>query len=148
MQADTYMSELRDRGYRLTGKRKMILEFLLTHNRYISARELIDHMKSNYPTLSFETVYRNLKTLRDEGMIEESSFGDNETKYRIACQDEHHHHYICIECGQTMTIEHCPMPALGHEPEGFHILRHRFEVLGICAQCQAQARAQVKPTLE
>jgi len=144
MQADGYLSELRGRGYRLTGKRKDILEFLLAHNRYITARELINHMKIMYPTLSFETVYRNLKTLSEEGMIEESSFGENETKYRIACQAEHHHHYICIECGQTSTITHCPMPSLGNEPEGFTILRHRFEVLGVCARCQAAVKAAVQ----
>jgi len=141
--ADAYLTELRDRGYRLTGKRKEILEFLLAHDRYISARELIEHMKARYPTLSFETVYRNLKTLHDEGMIEESSFGDNEAKYRISCQTEHHHHYICVECGQTATISHCPMPELGDEPEGFKVLRHRFEVLGVCAHCQVEAQKRV-----
>lgn len=135
MRTEEYMHELKDRGYRLTGKRKEILDFLLLHNRYISARELIEYMKEKYPTMSYETVYRNLKTLRDEGMIEESRFEDNETKYRIVCQTGHHHHYICIHCGRTMVIEHCPMPELT-VPDGFHVLQHRFEVLGYCAQCQ------------
>ncbi|PWI57247.1 hypothetical protein BM613_09680 [Sulfoacidibacillus thermotolerans] len=137
MGTEEYMSELKDRGYRLTGKRREILEFLLCHNRYISARELIDYMKAKHPTMSYETVYRNLKTLRDEGMIEESRFEDNETKYRIICQPGHHHHYICIRCGRTMVIDHCPMPELSI-PKGFHVLRHRFEVLGYCEQCQRE----------
>lgn len=135
MKSDPYMSELRDRGYRLTGKRREILEFLLRQNRYVSARELIDHLKVKYPTLSYETVYRNLKTLRDEGMIEESRLEENESKYRIACQTEHHHHYVCIHCGKTLVLEHCPMLELGLAPEGFVVLRHRFEVLGYCANC-------------
>lgn len=139
MRTDPYLSELKDRGYRLTGKRREILEYLLQHNRYISAREVIESMKQKYPTMSFETVYRNLKTLRDEGMIEESRFEDNETKYRIACQGEHHHHYICIGCGKTMMIAHCPMPELGCSPEGFTVLQHRFEVLGYCGDCNSSS---------
>lgn len=136
MQSDPYMSELRDRGYRLTGKRREILEYLLRQNRYMSARELIDHMREKYPTLSYETVYRNLKTLRDEGMIEESRFADNEAMFRIACQSGHHHHYICVHCGKTMVLDHCPMPEIDGAPEGFSVLRHHFEVLGYCAACR------------
>lgn len=136
MHTDVYMSELKDRGYRATGKRRDILDYLLSHNRYINARELIDAMKEKYPTMSLETVYRNLRTLRDEGIIEESRFEDNETKYRISCQTSHHHHYICIACGKTMVIDHCPMPDVGSVPEGFMVLQHRFEVLGYCADCR------------
>lgn len=134
MQTDTYLSELRTRGYRLTGKRREILDYLLSHNRYVSAKELIDYLKSKYPTMSFETVYRNLKTLRNEGMIEESRF-DDESKFRIACQTGHHHHFICLRCGRTMVLEHCPMPDLEEIPAGFTVLKHRFEVLGYCKEC-------------
>ena len=135
MQADVYMTELKDRGYRATGKRRELLSYLLDANRYVSARELIDHMRSRHPTMSYETVYRNLRTLRDEGMIEESRFEDNESKFRIACQANHHHHYICVRCGRTTVIEHCPMPGVGCAPAGFVVLGHRFEVIGYCPEC-------------
>nr|NNM91525.1 transcriptional repressor [Bacilli bacterium] len=142
MHTDVYMSELKDRGYRATGKRRDILEYLLQHNRYISARELIEAMKEKYPTMSLETVYRNLRTMRDEGIIEESRFEDNESKYRIACQTSHHHHYICIACGNTMVIDHCPMPSVGSVPKGFVVLQHRFEVLGYCETCAPKTKAE------
>ena len=136
MQTDMYMTTLKDRGYRLTGKRREILDFLLQNNRYVTARELIDHLRESYPTLSRETVYRNLKTLRDEGIIEESRFDELEARYRMACQNGHHHHYICVMCGKTIMLDHCPMPALGCAPSGFTVLQHRFEVLGYCSDCQ------------
>ena len=135
MTTDTYLSELRHRGYRLTGKRREILDYLFDHNRYVSARELIDFLKQKYPTMSFETVYRNLRVLRDEGMIEESRF-DEESKFRIACQTGHHHHFVCIRCGRTMVLGHCPMPDLGAIPDGFTVVQHRFEVLGYCVSCR------------
>ena len=136
MQPDAYMSALKNRGYRATGKRREILSFLLDENRYVSAREIIDHMREKHPTLSLETVYRNLRTMQTEGIIEESRFKEGESKYRIACQTDHHHHYICIRCGRTLVIEHCPMPDLGRAPEGFTVLGHRFEVLGYCPDCR------------
>jgi Fur family zinc uptake transcriptional regulator len=141
VQTDAWMSELRDRGYRVTGKRRDILQYLLESDRYVSARELIDHMRARYPTMSLETVYRNLHTLRDENIIEESDFADHETRYRIACREGHHHHFICVCCGRTTVIDHCPMPDIGRVPPGFRVLQHRFEVLGCCEDCTEADRS-------
>ncbi len=135
MHTEVYVSELKDRGYRVTGKRRDILDYMLSHDRYIGARELIDYLRQKYATLSLETVYRNLKTLRDEGMIEESRFEDHEAKYRISCQSSHHHHFVCLGCGCTTVIDTCPMPDLGMVPNGFTVVQHRFDVLGYCAKC-------------
>ncbi|RIV24157.1 transcriptional repressor [Alicyclobacillaceae bacterium I2511] len=136
MQREEFFENLKRRGYRLTGRRKEIVDFLLARaDGYITAKELIEYLQKRHPTLSFETVYRNLYTLRDEGFIEESHFGD-ETHYRIPCFPSHHHHFVCISCGRTYVMDHCPMPAISDIPVGFTILQHRFEVFGLCAQCR------------
>jgi len=135
---DKFLDRLKEQGFKLTGKRKSIVEILLAEDRYISAKELLERMKEQYPRLSFDTVYRNLHLLKEEKLIEESVFGDGGSKFRIACDthDHHHHHYICTLCGKTELVEGCPMDALGLEPpRGFHVEAHRFEIFGQCATC-------------
>ncbi|HEU4965254.1 MAG TPA: Fur family transcriptional regulator [Bacilli bacterium] len=134
---DKYMEQLREQGFKLTGKRKEIIEVLLEEDRYISAKELLERLKQQYPRLSFDTVYRNLSLLKDEKIIEETTFGDGGSKFRITCDtNRHHHHYICTQCGKTEVVDDCPMDALELKaPSGFHIKSHRFEIFGQCADC-------------
>jgi Fur family transcriptional regulator, zinc uptake regulator len=135
-----FMEQLKEQGFKLTGKRQTIVETLLAEDRYISARELLDRMKLQFPRLSFDTVYRNLHLLKEERIIEESVFGDGGSKFRISCDthDGHHHHYICTLCGKTELVEGCPMDILQVQaPSGFHIATHRFEIFGECAHCHS-----------
>jgi Fur family zinc uptake transcriptional regulator len=136
-----FLERLKVQGFKLTGKRKSIVDILLEEDRYISAKELLERMKEQFPRLSFDTVYRNLHLLKEEGVIEESVFGEGGSKFRIACDthDHHHHHYICTVCGKTELVEGCPMDALQSQiPKGFTIETHRFEIFGQCADCSSR----------
>jgi Fur family transcriptional regulator, zinc uptake regulator len=134
---ERFLERLKVQGFKLTGKRKSIVEILLEVQRYISAKDLLERMKEQYPRLSFDTVYRNLHMLKEESLIEESTFGDGGRMYRITCDaHDHHHHYICTICGKTELVEGCPMDVLEVQaPTGFHIQSHRFEIFGECADC-------------
>jgi Fur family zinc uptake transcriptional regulator len=139
---EKFFDRIKEQGFKLTGKRQTIVEILLAEDRYISAKELMERMKEQYPRISFDTVYRNLHLLKEERIIEESFFGDGGSKFRISCDthDHHHHHYICTRCGKTELVEGCPMDALGlHVPQGFRVESHRFEIFGACAKCHANA---------
>lgn len=141
---EKFLDLLKTQGFKLTGKRRTIVEILLEEDRYISAKELLERLKEQFPRLSFDTVYRNLNLLLEEGLIEESTFGDGGSKFRITCDThDHHHHYICTLCGKTELVEGCPMDALTeHAPKGFHVQAHRFEIFGQCATC-ASTEARV-----
>jgi Fur family transcriptional regulator, zinc uptake regulator len=139
---DKFLDRLKEQGFKLTGKRRSIVEILLEEDRYISAKDLLERLKTQFPRLSFDTVYRNLHLLKVERLIEESVFGDGGSKFRIACDtNHHHHHFICTVCGKTQLVEGCPMDALKLEaPAGFHIETHRFEIFGHCADCCQSVR--------
>ncbi|RIV23194.1 transcriptional repressor [Alicyclobacillaceae bacterium I2511] len=136
MEKEEFYKNLQLKGYRLTQRRQEIIDYLFTFpNRYIAAREIIEYLQSKHATLSFETVYRNLHTLRDEGLLVELQFG-TEAHYRIPCTIAHHHHFVCLACGRTYALLSCPMSTIKDFPEGFEILYHRFEIFGLCADCQ------------
>ncbi|MBN2908206.1 transcriptional repressor [Polycladomyces sp. WAk] len=129
------LEKLKANGYKYTGKREMMVQLFAEENRYLSAREVLDHMQKAYPGLSFDTVYRNLSLFEDLGILEGTDW-DGERRYRFRCEgDTHHHHLICTVCGRTRKLEICPMNAILGQPEDFHITGHRFEIYGRCADC-------------
>lgn len=132
---DDALKKLKAEGYKTTGKREKMLLYLDQHPKYVSGKEMIDYLKSDYPGLSYDTVYRNLALFSELGILEETEL-EGERKYQLSClTDHHHHHLICLTCGKTRVIESCPMddvPAL----KDFDVTGHKFEVYGYCNECQ------------
>ncbi|WP_044641458.1 Fur family transcriptional regulator [Risungbinella massiliensis] len=136
MDLQAALDRLKDKGYKYTGKRELMVEIFRREGRYLSAKEVLDYMQEEYPTLSFDTVYRNLSLFEELDIVEATEW-DGERRYRFHCGgNDHHHHLICTDCGKTRTIDICPMNAILGKPEKFEITGHKFEIYGKCEHCQ------------
>lgn len=133
------LNVLKDNGYKFTGKREEMLRIFSLENRYLTAKEILEYMQKDYPTISFDTIYRNLALFQDLEVLEWTQL-DSERIYRLSCTttEHHHHHLICTTCGKTKEIKLCPMDAVLGEPEGFRITGHKFEIYGYCKECDQQ----------
>lgn len=126
---------LKEKGYKYTGKRVDMLDFLADHDKYMTAKEILEGLKDTYPTISFDTIYRNLNLFEELGIIETTELY-GEKHFRFSCtHEDHHHHFICLECGKTRHIDLCPMDHVRDELQGFSISGHKFEVYGYCNEC-------------
>lgn len=137
MNVDDALKLLKDHGYKYTGKREKILEIFFNEKRYMPAREIMSYMEKSYPSLSFDTVYRNLSLLEELGILEATEL-QGERQYRFSCSSEdhhHHHHVICTKCKKTITLDICPMKIMENQIEGFQITGHKFEIYGYCRDC-------------
>ncbi|MFM1655023.1 Fur family transcriptional regulator [Brevibacillus sp. B_LB10_24] len=136
MTVEEALQMLKDNGFKYTGKREEIIRICAEQKRYLSAKDILELMKEEYPTLSFDTVYRNLSTFVQLGILEETEL-DGEGKYRLACSlhGHHHHHVICTVCGRTSSLSDCPMNIMSHLPDDFQVTGHKFEVYGTCKEC-------------
>ncbi|WP_017596637.1 Fur family transcriptional regulator [Nocardiopsis potens] len=90
---------------------------------------------------SLSTVYRALRRLAAEGVLDTVHSSDGELLYRL-CGGAAHHHLLCRLCGQ---VEEVPEPdeltALAERigaAGGYRSLRYSFELSGICAGCAAE----------
>ncbi len=126
---------LKEKGYKHTGKREQMLQLFSEEKRYIAAKDVLEAMQNEYPGLSFDTIYRNLSTFVELGILEMTEL-EGEKKFRFSCStDEHHHHIICLTCGKTKHIHLCPMDQLSGDSNDFKIVGHKFEVYGYCKEC-------------
>ncbi len=126
---------LKEAGFKITNKRREIIEIFAENQNYQTAKFVYQTLSKKYPTMSYNTTYRNLYDFVERGILESTEY-NQEQLFRISCGTHHHHHFICTECGKTLPIHLCPMGAVESELKDVEIEEHRFEVFGKCSQCK------------
>ncbi|MFL9649458.1 Fur family transcriptional regulator [Exiguobacterium chiriqhucha] len=136
MKETEQLTRLQSSSLKVTPKRIEMFAFLAAEERYVSAKDVLDYMRAKHPTMSFDTVYRNLKSFAEEGLLEATEL-NGEKAFRVMCGSNHHHHHlICRGCGKTKLLELCPMRYVETLDPDFEVVDHKFEIYGYCKQCK------------
>jgi len=94
------------------------------------------------------TIYRTLELLRSAGLIQEHDFGEGFKRYEPLAARGYHEHLLCLRCGRVeeFTSERFQrMSALIAEEHGFRHHHHRWEIYGVCPECQRRDPATRRP---
>src|SRR5690606_13555652 len=127
---------LKEKGFKHTDKRQEMLELFSVSDKYLTAKDVLDGLKTNYPGLSFDTIYRNLSLFADLGILETTELSV-EKHFRFTCGGTHHdNQFIYLECGNTKEIESCPMDKIVDTLAGYDVTGHKFEIYGSCPECR------------
>lgn len=122
-------------GHRLTPSRRSVLESIARHQQNFTPDEIIEDSRP----AGRATVFRTMRLLQDEGAICRVTMSDGSMRYRVGSVG-HHHHFICLSCGDVRDVSGCDAPAsvleLGAR-EGFQIEGHSLELYGRCAACSS-----------
>jgi len=97
------------------------------------------------PKISLGTVYRNLELLSQVGMIQKLEYSGGEARYDGVT--DHHYHVRCNNCGRIDDIHSLSTDLIDkniNDLNGYEILGHRLEFLGICPNCQSYSSSEVQ----
>jgi Fur family ferric uptake transcriptional regulator len=135
--------KLKDKEYKLTPQRQIILKaFFEKNRRHLSAEELYSIVKERYPEIGLATVYRTLDLLAELGILQKMDFGDGKARFELNDEDVHHHHHlICLSCGKVQEFQLDLLEPLEESIEqstGFDIIDHRLKFYGYCSDCKRE----------
>ncbi|MEZ4870358.1 MAG: Fur family transcriptional regulator [Caldilineaceae bacterium] len=137
---ETYLTSLREAGYRITEQRQAICEYLAQTEKHPTPYEVYADLTAVYPDISRATVYNTLKTLQQLGAIVEINFGANHTHYETDTSP--HVNLICLQCHAVVDYHGDFIPTEEftrlQESLAFQPLAAKLDVLGLCQKCQQQ----------
>jgi Fur family peroxide stress response transcriptional regulator len=127
---------LLERGIKPTYQRLKILDFMSQNIRNHPTVEMIhEELAKEIPTISMTTVYNNLSTFIQKGLV--CGVTITGTKARYDSNTEPHHHFLCKRCGRIIDID---VPCSIAAKKGKLVDGHKIEEIhgyfkGTCKSC-------------
>jgi Fur family ferric uptake transcriptional regulator len=133
---------LRSRGKsRATPERYAVLDVVLQTQGHFDAEGLYYRLKSNGAKVSKATVYNTLDILQECGLVTKYRFTDKLSRYEKAFGKPHHHHLVCLECGDIVEFVNDRLNRLQDEvcgEKGFAPNSSSIQIFGTCSKCRKQ----------
>lgn len=133
-----------DTGLRRSDQRFQIAECILHAGGHLSAQEIIERVRKEYPEIGPATVYRNLKVLCDAGVLTETVLNtESHVVYEVSA-NAHHDHIVCLDCDEIFEFHEPKIETLQAklcEASEFQLTGHRHVLYAHCSRLKgAQAR--------
>ncbi len=133
---------LRETGHKMTPQRMMILTSLRHAPDHLTAADIFERVKAEYPYVDISTVYRTLTVLKDLRLIAETDMGGGDATFEWV-GTEHHHHLICRRCNAVAQLDHHYLADVGARIAadlGFRADLDHFAIFGVCERCYEESR--------
>lgn len=138
-QSENALETLRKAGHRLTDARKASVGILAEAKSPLSASEVLKAFAKKRVLADRATVYRELEFLVKTGIAAPVRFEGRAVRYELSGQ-AHHHHAVCVKCEDVQDVEADAALEAAEariaKRAGFHVLRHAFELFGLCKNCR------------
>jgi len=128
--------ELHQKGLRLTPQRELVLA-AVRELGHATPEEVAEKVRSSHPGINLSTVYRNLETLENVGLVLHTHLGHGGATYHAA-EELTHLHLVCSDCGE---IGDAPIDAAAKfvntlsDEYGFKTDVTHFAAYGLCSKC-------------
>ena len=119
---------------RVTRQRDAIKSAIQASERPLSPAEVLKRSRSTVNALGLATVYRTLKLLVAEGIVQAITLPGESPRYEMA-ESAHHHHFQCNTCRRVYDVPGCPGDLRRMAPRGFTVEHHDVTLYGRCSDC-------------
>lgn len=95
---------LDSKGLKHSTQRVKIMNYILLLPGHFRVQDIAREIQSVSPGIGAATIYRNIKTLCDAGIVRETLVDqDGQTVYELL-DDDHHDHIVCLDCRQIFEF--------------------------------------------
>ena len=138
------MEVVRRGGLRLTSSRRLVLEALLATREPISAEEIADGLGGRMTQSDIASVYRNLETLGELGLVRHFHAGHGPGRY-VLVGFGNREYLACESCGVLESVEPAALDGVRdavRDLSGFEASFSHFPIVGLCARCAKQRKTR------
>ena len=135
-----FLRELRERGFRLTPQREVVLAVMHQIEGLATAEEIYQRVHALSASVDISTVYRTLDLLQDFHLVAELDPGDGHRRYELLGVHGQHVHLVCSVCGEVIGADIEPFQAMADEIKeryGFEVDLEHLSITGVCQKCAA-----------
>jgi Fur family ferric uptake transcriptional regulator len=132
------VTTLRARGLRVSAARRLVLEALFTAGGPITAEAIADGLGDRLPRSDLASVYRNLDTLEEIGMVRHFHLGHGAGLYALAGRYEQGY-AACGRCGSHEPLPRAVVERVAdvlREATGYSAELSHFPIVGRCPDCE------------
>jgi len=132
-----------ERGLKMTGQRRLIARVLSEADDHPDVEEVYRRALALDDRISIATVYRTVRLLEENGILERRDFGGGRARYDPTDRG-HHHHLIDVDTGRVIEFSdeaHEEVARLIAARLGFTLIGQRLELFGKRAATAEQTPA-------
>ena len=133
--ADAVLRKLRERGLRISTARRVIVNHLFEADAPVSAQQIAAGLDRT--PLDLASVYRNLETLQEHGVVRHFHAGHGPGRYVLVGRGEREY-LTCDCCGAIEEIDRSELDPLRdrvQERYGYEVGFTHFPMVGLCPRC-------------
>ena len=137
-----FLQKLRERGFRLTPQREMVLSAMHETKGLATADEIYSRVQESSSAVDLSTVYRTLDLLQEFNIVACIDPSDGQHRYELLGVHGPHIHLICRSCGKVMGIdlqEARPLAGQLKAKYGFAADLDHLSIAGLCRACVERA---------
>jgi Fur family ferric uptake transcriptional regulator len=131
-----WQTRLRQRGYRLTPQRQLVLQ-AVGELGHATPEDIATAVQRTASGVNISTVYRTLELLEELGLVQHTHLGHGAPTYSVTTDDDHVH-LVCRDCG---AVHEADAEVLGdavqrlQSEHGFALDVGHVALFGRCAAC-------------
>ncbi len=130
---------LKEKGkLRATAARFAVLDEVLHTQGHFDVEGLYYRLITSGVKVSKATVYNTLDLLKDCGLVSKYRFAENTSRYEKAFGRPHHHHLICLKCGDIIEFVNEKLERIQDEvcrEKRFESQSSTLQIFGTCPKC-------------
>jgi len=143
LHVEEFRRRFREAGLSLTHQREILFRAVLELRNHPSPEAIYERVRREIPSISLGTVYKNIKTFLDTGILREVS--PHHGTLRLEANLHAHHHLVCTRCKAIVDVDETavePVKLTRKPPKGFHVERYSVEFYGVCPACAGAGKQQ------
>ena len=127
-----------DGKHRATPERYAILDAVLQSQGHFDVESLYYRLVTSGVKVSRATVYNTLEILQSCGLVSKYRFAEKTSRYEKSYGKPHHHHLICLDCGDIIEFINERLERIQDEvctEKEFQVQSSTLQIFGVCSKC-------------